>query len=348
LKIGVWFAVIVAGVGCLDQGEPGEQTSAATTPTMVTESFVSPLDTMDNVDSPAAWITPDGAMWLFATAKDSHVIMHYDGSTGAMVRRVGSPGGGPGQFMRPNGILVHDDLLIVVERDNRRVQVLRLPEMTSMGTFGQDELIKPYGVTGVEREGGLDLWITDDFDVTGTGGAVYEARVKQFRMAWDGQGVQGEWVRNIGEPDGPGRLTVVESILADPAHDRLIVADEDETQRNLKIYALDGTFNGQVVATGLFTAEPEGLALYACGTEGYIVSADQSPDANRFHVLDRVTLDPLGTFAGPATRNTDGVAVLQSGEGSMFYAVHDDQGVTGFRWSDVAGALGLRDGCSMQ
>ncbi len=314
-------------------------------PAMVAESFVSPLDTMDNVDSPAAWITPEGELWLFATAKDSHVIMHYDGSTGAMVRRVGSPGSGPGQFMRPNGILVHDDLLIVVERDNRRVQVLRLPEMTSIGTFGEDELIKPYGITGVESAGGLDLWITDDFDVTGMDGAVYEARVKQFRMTWDGQGVQGEWVRDIGEPNGPGRLSVVESILADPAHDRLIVADEDEAQRNLKIYALDGTFTGQVAATGLFTAEPEGLALYACGTEGYIVSADQSPDANRFHVLDRATLDPLGTFAGPATRNTDGVTVLQNGGGSMFYAVHDDQGVTGFRWHDIAEALGLRDGC---
>jgi hypothetical protein len=101
--------------------------------------------------------------------------------------------------------------------------------------------------------------------------------------------------------------------------------------------------------TDIFHAEPEGIALWGCDTGGYLLMADQSHDLNQFHVFDRESLAHLGTFAGEAVANTDGVAVLTGpagrlGEGA-FYAIHADQGAVGFSWSDVASALGLRSGC---
>ena len=61
--------------------------------------------------------------------------------------RAAGPGRDPGSFDRPNGVAVVDDLVFVVERDNGRVQVLRLPGMESVATFGDDVLVRPYGIT---------------------------------------------------------------------------------------------------------------------------------------------------------------------------------------------------------
>jgi 3-phytase len=324
---------------------------ASADPVAVEVAFLTPSDSLDDVDSPAAWRAPDGSVHLFATAKGTHVLLHYDGVTGRLLGRVAGEGSGPGELRRPNGVFVHDDLLIVVERDNRRVQVLDLPDLRPLGSFGDDVLLKPYGISAVPADGGLDLWITDDFDVTGVDGAEWTARIKRFRLERRGEGIEATFLGAFGEAEGPGRLTVVESILADDAQARLLVADEDEAHRNLKIYDLEGRFTGEVAASGVFAAEPEGLALYRCGPDGYIVSADQSRGANRFHVLDRDSLERLGTFVLNGVANTDGVALLQASAGaateSWFYAVHDDQAVGGVRWSDVAEALGLRSDCAV-
>lgn len=329
---------------------PTAMGGAPTPPVVLAEAFLSPMDTLDDVDSPAAWRGPDGRVVLMATAKGSHVIMTYDGATGESLGRRGRPGAGPGEFQRPNGILVHGDLLFVVERDNRRVQVLTLPDFEPVTTFGDDVLLKPYGITGVPREGGIDLWITDDFDVTGEGAATWENRVKRFAVETREAGIQARMVATVGGAEGPGRLVVVESILADEAHGRLLIADEDESQRVIKVFDLDGRFTGQTMGEGVFTAEPEGLALWACGTEGYLLLADQSHEMNRFHVFDRVTLEHRATFAGEAVANTDGVALLQGPVGALgegaFYAIHADQGVVGFSWADIAEALGLRATCT--
>lgn len=318
---------------------------------------MSPLDTLDNVDSPAAWRAPGGEVLLLATAKESHVIMAYEGDTGALVGRMGRPGSAPGEFLRPNGIFVHDDLVYIVERDNRRVQVLTLPDFQSVATFGDDVLLKPYGITGFEdADGTLHLWITDDFDVTGQGPATWQNRVKRFAVRITGSGADAVVVATgagtVGDAEGAGRLVVVESILADPTHDRLLIADEDDAERVIKVFRLDGRFTGQRLGANVFRAEPEGIALYACGHEGYYLMADQSPEANQFQVFDRTSLEHVGTFAGEVVANTDGVAVLQGPVGSLgsgaFYAVHDDQGVAGFRWTDVAEALGLRMDCEVE
>ncbi len=37
--------------------------------TTIAEAFLSPMTPADNIDSPAAWRAPDGALWLIATAK---------------------------------------------------------------------------------------------------------------------------------------------------------------------------------------------------------------------------------------------------------------------------------------
>src|SRR3546814_4629314 len=76
---------------------------------------------------------------------------------------VGRSGAGEGEFDRPNGVAVVDELLFVVERDNRRVQVLRLPGFSHVASFGNEEFEKPYGIW-VNRTGdGYEAYVTDAY-----------------------------------------------------------------------------------------------------------------------------------------------------------------------------------------
>ena len=130
----------------------------------VAEAFLTPMTPEDNIDSPASWTTPEGQVWLIATAKATDKLVVYDGQTGAKLRDVGSLGTAPGQFDRPNGIAVVDDLVLIVERDNHRVQVLQLPDFSPLGVFGADDLRKPYGLWVNKQGNGYDVYVTDSYD----------------------------------------------------------------------------------------------------------------------------------------------------------------------------------------
>ena len=138
--------------------------AAARSVATVAEAFLTPMTPADNIDSPASWTAPDGKQWLIATAKTTDKLVVYDGQTGAHLRDVGSQGTAPGQFDRPNGIAVIDDLVLVVERDNHRVQVLHLPDFTPLGVFAAADLRKPYGLWVNKQREGYDVYVTDSYD----------------------------------------------------------------------------------------------------------------------------------------------------------------------------------------
>src|SRR5690606_6737954 len=130
----------------------------------VAEAFLTPMTPADNIDSPATWKAPNGRIWLIATARATDRLVVYDGSTGAPLRDVGTAGTALGQFDRPNGIAVTDDLLWIVERDNHRVQVFSLPDFTPLAVFGVGDLRKPYGLWVDRRIDGYSVYVTDSWD----------------------------------------------------------------------------------------------------------------------------------------------------------------------------------------
>lgn len=74
---------------------------------------------------------------------------------------MGRPGTEPGEFGYPNGIFITGDLVFVVERDNHRIQVMRLPGFRPLGFFGLDILQRPYGVAAFgDPATGMDVYIT--------------------------------------------------------------------------------------------------------------------------------------------------------------------------------------------
>jgi 3-phytase len=359
----------ICGVGLLVLGLlsiPPAAAQVADTAT-VDEVLHTPRNTWDNVDTPAVWHGAEGQHWLLTTAKEGDVIRVHDAATGDPIRRVGESGSDLGEFDRPNGVAVIDDLMLVVERDNRRVQVFSLPSFEPLGAFGQplgwqravgegeDRFRLPYGLTVYETDDGTYmLYVTDAYaepDESVPPPSELDGRVKQFRFTVDDGRLRHQHIRNIGATSGPGMLKVVESLWADPAHDRLLIAEEKEGEAQIKVYTLDGTFTGTTISSDYFQSEAEGIMLYECGAaDGYWLTTDQSETQNTFHLFDRTSLEHVGAFRGETVTNTDGIFATEEAfgpfENGAFYAVHNDRGTVAFDWTDIAAALDLERTCA--
>jgi 3-phytase len=325
---------------------------------IVPERFVSTESPEDELDSLATWPTENGATWLIASAKSTHRLAVYDADSGQRLRTVGGKGQAPGQFKRPNGLTMFGDHLFVVERDNHRVQVLRLPDFVPLGSFGDTELRSPYGVWINEiAPGELEAYITDSFMYGDKYDRVPELReldqrVRRYKIHFDdGDAMRSEYVGSFGDTSEDAALRVVESIAGDPANDRLLVADEDARHLStLREYTLAGRYTGRRLPDRSFDAQAEGVALWSCPNgAGYWIAVDQLMPRTIFHVFDRVSLVPQGSFSGEVTAHTDGIALHAAGTNAFptgaLYAVHDDRSVTAFDLGDVARALQLQSGC---
>jgi 3-phytase len=352
----LFIATLLSGALCV----AGFPVGAATTPVTVDERFVTAAEPAANIDSVAVTPARDGQpALLFATAKETDVIKVFDASNGSVLREIGRTGSAPDEYRRPNGIAVIDDLLVVVERDNRRVNIRSLHGDRVLAVFGDDRLRKPYGLwlqpLGQDR---YRLFVTDAFEAPDESvppNDELDERVKAWRLAVErddhGQpvAVHSEFERSFGETTPPGALRIVESIFGDSAHGRLLIAEEDEspvTGLVIKVYNLDGQFTGRQVGKGIFTAQAEGIALYACNDgSGYWLSTDQAAGRTVYHLFDRKTLRHAGAFTGRTTANTDGIWLAQDGvpgfAAGAFFAVHDDQAVSAFDWAEVMRALEL-------
>jgi 3-phytase len=336
-----------------DRAREAVRAQPATDAARVPEAFATPMTPDDNIDSVASWTAPDGGVLVLATAKATHRLVVYDGATGAFVRHVGERGAGPGQFDRPNGIAVVDDLAFVVERDNRRVQVLRLPAMEHVAEFGTDVLQLPYGLWINKVDDGYEVYVTDAYmageDARGEDIlpplAALDRRVQRFALA--GDTLRARHVGAFGDTSPEGALRVVESLWGDPAHDRLLVAEEDETYANeFKVYDLEGRFSGRTIGAEFLQAQAEGIMLRDCGGgRGWWVTTEQGKGRTLFHLFDRQTLEHAGAVTGATVANTDGIWLHQSATArfpqGVLYAVHDDQGMVAIDWREIAGALSL-------
>lgn len=326
----------------------------------IREAFLTARTPKENVDSPASWVAPDGRVLLLATSKKTSRLMIYDGDTGAELRRYGSPGAKPGQFLRPNGIAIHGDTVFVVERDNHRVQVLRLPDLEPLGSFGDAELKQPYGLWVRDRgNGAVEILVSDAYmageDANGDEIppplAELNGRYKRYQVQLRGAALDIQYLGAFGDTSEAGAIRVPESLWGDVAHDRLLIAEEDlKTGTAVREYDLAGRYRGRTLGLGLFKAQAEGIALWTCPDgSGYWIATDQFKDRSLFHVFDRKTLAHLGAFSGETVGNTDGVWLQQGATrrfpAGVFYAVHDDMGVGAFDWRDIAKALSLRERC---
>ncbi len=344
-----------------DQGEDITAAKSGVRYGLVPEAFVSVATPDHNVDSPASWRARNGKTYVFASAKATDKVLVYDGDSGELLSQAAGPGKGLGQLDRPNGVFVADDLLFVVERDNHRVQVFTVPDVTPIGVFGADDLIQPYGLWLRKQGAAYEVLVSDAYmageDAEGEdilpSLADLNRRFKRYAVKIENGALQANLLGTFGDTEAKGAILIPESLWGDAAHDRLLISEEEQTGgTRLKAYRLsDLRYAGKDVGTGLFHAQAEGIALWKCPDgSGYWIATDQYTDKSVFHVFDRESLEHLGAFAGRTTANTDGVWLNQAPTNAfpagVFYAVHDDQALAAFDWRDIAGKLGLRESCA--
>lgn len=324
-------------------------------PSLIKEVFTTKYDEGDNVDSPAIWHGKNGENWLLSTAKEGNVIIVFDAATGEKVTQFGKTGKEAGELRRPNGIAVIDDMAIIVERDNRRIQVFSLPEFNPIGHFGNDVLKKPYGITVDYHNDEYQLYVTDNYETPDEETPPADSlgqRVHMFSFTVDNGKINANHKGAFGDTSGNGILHKVESLLIDRTYNRLLIADEHEEHRNVKIYDVEGNFTGVVIPYKYFLYEPEGIVVWACEADssGYYIIVDQGKINNTFQIFDRKTLEYIGGFGGEITRNTDGIAITQKSFGGFkygaFYPVHNDGSLTAISWEDIAKSLDLKNDCN--
>lgn len=323
---------------------------------VVEERYVTERSPRDNVDSMSVWTNPQGRAWLLATAKETDRIIVYDAANGRELSRQGESGAALGQLRRPNGIFVSGDLAFVVERDNRRVQVFRLPGFEPVMQFGGTELRYPYGLWIRELgDGRRDVYVTDAYEAPDEGVPPLPElgeRVKVYRVEAGNDGaLEARYLRSFGDTGKLGALRIVESLWGDVAAGRLLVAEEDESYGSeLKVYDLDGRFTGTIAGREQFVHQAEGIALWTCPDgSGWWIATDQHGSANRWHLFDRRSLAHVASFRGRVTNTTDGIwlhqGTLPGFPGGAMFASHADAAVSAFDWRDVARVAGIPDRC---
>jgi 3-phytase len=316
----------------------------------INEVFQTDRDETLDMDSPAVWHGPNGENWIITTAKKGNSLYVNDANSGKLVKMIGEKGTSLNQFRRPNGIFVFEDHVFIVERDNRRVQVMALPSFNSIGVTGDSLLIKPYGLYIYQDSLKTNhLYVTDNYETADEQVppiSELDRRVHHYIFSIAGDTLKSQLVGMFGDTTETGALSVVESIHGDPGFDHLLLSEEDTSQNVVKVYNINGKFTGKSFGQGIFMSQVEGIALFVTGPQtGYWIITDQSYTANRFHIFTREKFQHLGYFSGPKTTNTDGIWLTQKSFGRFkngaFYAVHNDGNVSAFDFEEIATALNL-------
>lgn len=308
----------------------------------VAEAWVSEARPEEGIAALAVWPGGGDRAWVIAAAAATDRLLVLDAGTGEILTEHGATGEIAGRFRRPAGLAVVADLLLVAEAEGGRVQALRLPGLSTAGFLGAGTLRAPGVLAAVAAGSGYEVWIGDDGEEDGRGEIVH------LLFTLDGDSLRGE----VGAPVAAARtggdtLAQLAALVADPARGRLLVA-ERMSGGGLWVLDADGRFAGRA-AEGL-AGDPPGLALFPCGEEGgwwIVAEPGDSDDATRFRLLDRITLEPAGSFTAPATAGSSAVAASAAATPELpagaVYALGHEGTVTAFDWSDIASALDLPD-----
>ena len=225
----------------------------------------------------------------------------------------------------PNGVTtINDQFVLVTERDNKQVAVFD-SSMNFLGTFGNNELRSPYGITFYKRDDkSYKVLVTDSYE--------YNNPRKDRILSWDFTIEDGGFSVGPVSIFGSPTLYQVESIQADKHFRTLLVAEEMEEHH--KIMALDLT-SGEVLKEDLGNFnrgnDPEGIALVANpDNSGYWICTEQSKTDNRFHLYDRETLEYMTTMYLDNVSYTDGIATAYMHGKWFLYAVDNDARVVAF------------------
>jgi 3-phytase len=300
----------------------------------------------------AAWRGPGGTALLIAGARAKNQLVAIDGLTGAHVRTTGTEGSKAGQLSAPSGIALWNDVALVSDRDNQRVQAFSLPFLKPMGSISDSVvLVAPLGLAVADGDSGrAELFVLNDVYLSAndeTHGDAFRRRVLHFRLTRMAGVVKGILEKFFGDTAKGGMLLTIAAIAIDRDYGSLLIGDV--AARDLNVYTFEGSFSDEF-GHEQFTGPPAGLALYACGKEsGYWIATEKHTTRNRFHIYERESYKYRGAFALSGVVETDGIAVVTGKVGAMqgaFYAINGGTNIAAVSFASVLTAMKLPDPCA--
>ena len=261
---------------------------------------------------------------IVVTVKDKNELHVYGAMNGKFKKSIKR------ENAYPNGITtINDQFVLVTERDNKQVAVFN-SSMEFLGTFGNEELRSPYGITFYKQENNsYKVLVTDSYE--------YNNPREDRILSWDFTIENGEFSVGPATVLGNPTLYQVESIQADKYYQTLLVAEE--MKEHHKVMALD-LMTGEVIKEDLGNFDrgndPEGIALVINkDNNGYWICTEQSKTDNRFHLYDRKTLDYKTTMYLDNVSYTDGIATAYMHGKWFLYAVDNDARVVAFELPEI-------------
>ena len=261
---------------------------------------------------------------IVVTVKDKNELHVYGAMNGKFKKSIKR------ENAYPNGITtINDQFVLVTERDNKQVAVFN-SSMEFLGTFGNEELRSPYGITFYKQENNsYKVLVTDSYE--------YNNPREDRILSWDFTIESGEFSVGPATVLGNPTLYQVESIQADKHYQTLLVAEE--MKEHHKVMALD-LMTGEVIKEDLGNFDrgndPEGIALVINkDNNGYWICTEQSKTDNRFHLYDRKTLEYKTTMYLDNVSYTDGIATAYMHGKWFLYAVDNDARVVAFELPEI-------------
>ena len=269
-----------------------------------------------NLDSIAFWKRKSKAL-LFVSAKSEGSVHIYNAKNGKyMGKKIG--------FKRPNGLLVLNNILYVVDRDSKSVILFSIPDLKEIKSFGVGILQKPYGITGWSHNNKHIIYVTDNFNP----GEPSKNRIHKWNIYLPN-------VKYLGT-HGSVLFKTVESIACDKKNNRLLVADEDRSVKKITVLNLKtGVKISSPFDNFKFENDPEGIALLKMNGCGYWITTDQSKTSNKFYVFNRDNLKYKTTLKLKGVSNTDGIAVGKIGNNYTLYVVDNDKRIGAFKINNI-------------
>ena len=261
---------------------------------------------------------------IVVTVKDKNELHVYDAMNGKFKKSIKR------ENAYPNGITtINDQFVLVTERDNKQVAVFN-SSMDFLGTFGNNELRSPYGITFYKQENNsYKVLVTDSYE--------YNNPREDRILSWDFTIESGEFSVGPATVLGNSTLYQVESIQADKYYQTLLVAEE--MTEHHKVMVLD-LMTGKVIKEDLGNFDrgndPEGIALVINkNNNGYWICTEQSKTDNRFHLYDRKSLEYINTLYLDNVSYTDGIATAYMHGKWFLYAVDNDTRVVAFELPEI-------------
>jgi 3-phytase len=261
---------------------------------------------------------------IVVTVKDKNELHVYGAMNGKFKKSIKR------ENAYPNGITtINDQFVLVTERDNKQVAVFN-SSMDFLGTFGNNELRSPYGITFYKQENNsYKVLVTDSYE--------YNNPREDRILSWDFTIESGEFSVGPATVLGNPTLYQVESIQADKHYQTLLVAEEMEEHH--KVMVLD-LMTGKVIKEDLGNFDrgndPEGIALVINkNNNGYWICTEQSKTDNRFHLYDRKSLEYINTLYLDNVSYTDGIATAYMHGKWFLYAIDNDARVVAFELPEI-------------